>query len=121
MDSAHLNYIIGNTTMNAFTEFRADALAELAARKIDRSTVSFVNIGGSKWMTIEDFEATCMCEPCEEVVHNDFGNWSHIPRGFAIVIRDGRWLHYESCPDPMHSKWRLSSTPARPPKRMLAC
>ena len=102
-----------------FQEFKDDALRELAAKNIPHSSVDFVNVGGSKWMSIEDFEVTTACDPCNKIENNDSGNWSHVPRTFAIVLLDGRWLHYASCRDHTYSKWVLSSIPKRSPKRML--
>ena len=96
-----------------FAEFRDDVMAELAFRKITNQMVDFVNIGGSLWTTIEDFETLESCLSGSKIERNDSGMWAHVPRAFAVVLKDERWLHYHECRDPTYCKWQLLSLPVR--------
>ena len=100
-----------------FSEFRDDVLGELDARKIGRAMVDFVNVGGSLWTTMDDFETLESCLAGNRIASSESGGWVRVPRAFAVVLKDGRWLHYHECPDHTYSKWQLTSPPARAANR----
>ena len=105
----------------AFVDFRNDVMSELAARKITNEMVDFVNIGGSLWTTIDDFETLESCLPGRKIDMNDSGMWSHVPRSFAVVLKDERWLHYNECRDPTYCKWQMFSLPTRAKNQRKPC
>ena len=101
-----------------FEEFRDDVLGELSARKVAFGLVDFVNLGASTWTTIDAFEKmqTLPRGKKRNIETTDAGTWSGVPQTFSVVLKDGRWLHYKTSPDPRDRKWELLSLPTRAKK-----
>ena len=102
---------------DAFVDFKDDVLFELRSHGVVHDAVQYVVLGGSMWCSIETF-STLEKLPYKHkrpIINRD-GAWGNVPRTFAVVLKDMRWLTYTSCRDPRYCKWIMNSLPVRPKK-----